>query len=134
MNKFISFTSIVSMVLGLAMLTGGVWGIAFTYKSVARENITTSSDASISEIAVRGPFTLKAQSDVIRHHTLDSTEGKTYSEMSRDEDRSIWITATTLMNALNLGILAYAFFALSIALGLFLILSGLVFRRLNKES
>lgn len=134
MNKFISFTSIISMVLGLAMLTGGVWGIAFTYKSVVRENITTSSDASISEIPVRGPFTLKAQSDVIRHHTLDSTEGKTYSEMSRDEDRSIWITATTLMNALNLGILAYAFFALSIALGLFLILSGLVFRRLNKES
>ena len=136
------------------MVGGGVWGIAFTDTSVARENITTPDDASIPNTPVRGPFTLKAQADIIRKHTLDITKGKTYAEMPRqipeldqegnpilDKDdkpimtanaaRDTWIVATALITALNLGIFAYAFSATLLLLGLFFIWTGLIFKKMN---
>ncbi|MEK7787021.1 MAG: hypothetical protein AAB658_16585 [Chloroflexota bacterium] len=131
-------------------------GIVFTYKNVARENITTTDDASIPSVPVRGPLTLKAQADIIRVHTLKITDGKTFSEMPRqiakidsagnpvlDENgksvmvpntaRDIWITATTLTTALNFGIMAYAFFGLILFFGFILIWIGIVYCVLSKR-
>jgi len=128
----------------------------FTYRSIALENIVTPADASISEKPVRGPFTLMAQANVIRKHTLTMTEGKTFAEMPRqiaklDENgqqvldaqgkpvmvantaRDIWITATTLTTALNLGILTYVFSGLVILFGLTLILVGIISNILSRR-
>ena len=94
--------------------------------------------------------------DIIREHTLDSTGGKTFAEMPRqipkidengaavlDEEgkavmtsntaRDIWITATTLITALDLGIISYAFSGLALLLGLILILIGIVFCALSRR-
>lgn len=133
MKKLTKFTSTVSIVLGTAFLVGGLWGVLFTYKSVVNEKIITPSDATISEMPVRGPATLKAQIDIIRHHTLENTEGKTYAEMSREDDRSIWITATTLNTALYQGIMAYGLSAMAVANGIFMILVGLVLSKRRRE-
>ncbi len=44
-----------------------------------------------------------AQARVIRIHTLASTEGKTYSEMDRENPgRALYITSLTLQNSLHL--------------------------------
>jgi len=128
-NDLFRLIPYITFIMGVGMIIGGLWGAIFTYSNVVRENINTPDDATIPNALVSGPLTLKSQADVIRHHTLETTENRTYAEMSRDEDRSIWIIATTLMTALNLAILAYAISALSISLGIFLILSGLVFRK-----
>src|SRR3990167_310466 len=156
MKKMLLVSSFVAIIVGLALVGGGVWGIAFTYTNVARENITTPDDASIPDVPVRGPFTLKAQADIIRTHTLRMTEGKTFAEMSRQipkldvdgkpilgEDgkpvmtantaRDIWITATTLITALNLGIFAYAFASLTLLIGLFSISTGIIFYALHRK-
>jgi len=84
------------------------------------------------------------------------TGGKTFSEMPRqipkldetgkqilDEEgkavmaantaRDIWITATTLITALNLGIFAYAFAGLTLLFGLFSILTGVIFYTLSRK-
>ena len=156
MKKILSVSSFLSIIAGFVLAGSGVWGIAFTYTNVARENITTPDDASIPSVPVRGPFTLKAQVDIIREHTLKMTGGKTFAEMSRQipkldvegkpilgEDgkpmmiantaRDIWITATTLITALNLGIFAYAFFAIMLLLGLFFIWTGVIFYALGRK-
>lgn len=156
MKKLLIISTILSIVVGITLVTGGVLGIAFTYMNIARENITTPEDASIPGIPVRGPFTLKAQADIIRTHTLRTTEGKTFAEMPRqiqkvDENgvaildetgkpvmvvnsaRDIWITATTLITALNLGIIAYAFFSLVLIFGLGSLWAGVVFYALNRK-
>ena len=149
-------SSFLAIIAGIVLVGGGIWGITFTYKNVARENITTPDDASIPGVLVRGPFTLKAQADIIRVHTLRMTGGKTFSEMPRqipkldeagkpilDEEgksvmtantaRDIWITATTLITALNLGIFAYAFAGFLILFGLFSIWTGIIFYALRRK-
>ena len=156
MKKILSTSSLLAIVVGTVLIGGGIWGLTFTYKNVARENITTPDDASIPGVPVRGPFTLKAQADIIRVHTLRMTGGKTFSEMPRqipkldetgkqilDEEgkavmtantaRDIWITATTLITALNLGIFAYAFAGLTLLFGLFSILTGVIFYTLSQK-
>jgi hypothetical protein len=156
MKKILSVSSVLAIIVGIVLVGGGVWGIAFTYTNVARENIMTPDDASIPGVLVRGPFTLKAQADIIRAHTLRMTGGKTFAEMPRQipkldaegkpivgEDgkpvmtanaaRDIWITATTLITALNLGMVAYAFAGLSILFGLFFIWTGAMFYALGRK-
>lgn len=161
MKKLLNISSRLTVIVGIGLIVGGIWGIYFTYQSIARENIVTPLDASISGRPVRGPLTLKAQSDIIRHHTLTITGNKTFAEMPRQIDkidekgqpvldaegksvmvdntaRDIWITATALTTALNLGILTYALSGLVILFGLTLILigiiSGVLIRRVNFPS
>ena len=156
MNKLLKFSSVLAILVGVAMVAGGIWGICFTYKNVAQEKIVTPEDASIPAKPVRGPFTLKAQADIIRKHVLASTGGKTFAEMPRqiekldeagkpvlDKDgkpvmvantaRDLWITATTLMTALNFGIVTYVFSGLVFLLGLISIWTGIIFLALSRK-
>ena len=68
MKKVFLVSSLLVIITGIVLVGGGIWGIAFTYTNVARENITTPDDASIPGVPMRGPFTLKAQADIIRFH------------------------------------------------------------------
>ena len=84
------------------------------------------------------------------------TDGKTFSEMPRqipklDDNgkpvldaegnpimvantaRDIWITATTLITALHLGVLTYVFSGMVLLFGLISIWTGVVFYALSRE-
>ena len=156
MKKLLITSAVLAIVAGIVLVAGGVWGIYFTYKNIAEEKIVTPKDSAIPEQPVRGPLTLKAQADIIREHTLKMTGGKTFSEMSRqipklDENgnpvldtesnpvmvantaRDIWITATTLITALHLGVLTYVFSGIVLLLGFISIWTGVVFYALSRE-
>ncbi len=156
MKKILKIASILAIIAGIVLIIGGVWGVKFTYKNVTQEKIMTTPDSSLPNRLVSGPMTLKAQADVIREHTLKTTGGKTYAEMPREVQkvdergntlfnskgealmapntaRDIWITATTLTTALNLGIITYAFSGLIILFGLVSIMTGYVFSALSKK-
>ena len=135
MKKLLKVSAGLAVVAGVMLVVGGVWGICFTHKNIAKENIVTPADASIPETPVRGPFTLRAQADIIREHALKTTGGKTFAEMSReDPTRDTWITVTTLTTALNLGILTYVFSGLIILFGLISIWTGVIFYALSRRS
>lgn len=135
MKKLLNISAVVTAIIGIALVVGGIWGMCLTYRNIARENIVTPADASIPEKPVRGPFTLKAQADIIRYHTLAMTGGQTFAEMDRtDSTRDIWITATTLATALNMGILAYATCGLVVLFGLFLLWVAIVTRAFAKRT
>lgn len=156
MKKLFRVSGVTAVLTGVVLIVGGGWGVWFTYQNVARERIMTPADAAIPERDVRGPFTLKAQADIIREHTLKTTGGKTFAEMPRqvpklDENgspifdaegkpvmvsntaRDIWITATALITALHLGILTYVFSGLIALLGFISIWTGVVFYALSRE-
>lgn len=151
MKKILNVAAISYAVVGIALLVGGAWGASYTCKGIAREKIVTTDDAAIPGKPVRGPLTVLAQADVIRKHTLEITGGMTYAEMPREipkldearnpvldpsgkpvmepnRARDIWVTATTLMTALDLAILAYALSALAIVGGLVLIGTAVLLR------
>ena len=156
MKKILGFSAVLAIGVGIVMVVAGVWGIAFTYTNVARENITTPADAPIPNAPVRGPMTLHAQATIIREHVLHTTAGKTYSEMPQkvakldavgsavldekgepvmvsNDARNIWITATTLITALHLGIITYVFSGLIVCLGLISVWTGVIFLILKKR-
>ncbi len=156
MKKLLIVSSVLAVVAGIVLVGGGIWGITFTYQNIARENITTPDDASIPGVPVRGPLTLKAQADIIRTHVLKTTGGKTFAEMPRqipkvdasgnpvlDEKgepvmapntaRDLWITATTLITALNFGIVTYAFSGFVLLFGLVSIWTGITFYALSRK-
>ena len=156
MKKLLIASSVLAVLAGIVLVAGGIWGIYFTYKNVANEQIVTPKDSAVPERPVRGPLTLKAQADIIREHTLKMTDGKTFSEMPRqipklDDNgnpvldtegnpvmvantaRDIWITATTLITALHLGILTYVFSGMILLLGLISMWTGVVFYALSRE-
>lgn len=134
MKKLLKSSSVLAIVAGLIFVVAGAWGISFTYDNVSREKIVTPADSSMPNIEVRGPLSLKVQADIIREHTLKLTGGKTFAEMPRDDKtRDIWITATTLMTALNLGIVTYVFSGLVLVIGLISIWTGIIFWKLSKS-
>lgn len=156
MKKELKISGMFAILVGTILVLGGLWAMNFTYQNIAREKIVTPGDARIPNEKVLGPMTLKAQSDIIREHTLKITGGKTYAEMPRqipkldsdgkevlDKDnkvvmidnaqRNIWITATSLTTALHLAILSYAFSLFTILFGLISIWTGFIFYRMHKQ-
>ena len=156
MKKLLISSSVLAIAAGIVLAAGGIWGIYFTYTNVVNERIVTPKDSAIPEKPVRGLLTLRAQADIIREHTLKMTDSKTFAEMPRqiakvDENgkpvldtddkpvmtantaRDIWITATTLITALRLGIFAYVFSAMVLLFGLISIWTGIVFYALSRE-
>lgn len=154
-RRLLAAVGILSLVVGIGSLAGGVTGAVYTWIQAAAENVTTPDDAIFPEVPVRGPLSLYAQAAIINTHQLDSTEGLRYAEMPRqvpqlDEagnpvlddageqamipnaSRASWITATTLTTALNLGLMAYALAAFAVVIGITLILSGFTFLSLRK--
>jgi uncharacterized membrane protein len=157
-KAFVLLTAgILAMVVGFGSVAGGIFGVWYTYDHAVAQDVTTPDDAVIPETAVRGPFTMWAQADIITHHQLDATEGLYYSQMERtvpqldengaavldengeavmvpNEARASWLTATTLTSALGLGMLSYGLSALAIATGVTLMLIGFVFLYIRKRA
>lgn len=156
MKDLLKVGSIVGITVGVLLVIGGIWGIVFTYKKIVQEKIVTPTDSAMPQQAVRGPRTLMIQADTMRMHTLKMTEGKTYAEMPRqipklaadgkpvldnngqpmmmeNTDRNIWVTATALTTALNVGILTYALCAFVIVCGLLFIGGGIIFYALGRH-
>lgn len=134
MKTILKVSAVLAIASGILMVLGGGYGIKFTYDNIKKENIVTPKDASIPETAVLGPFTLMSQAEIIREHTLKTTGGKTYAEMERENPtREMWVTATTLTTALNLGIIAYLFSGLFLLFGLISIWTGFVYMNLVKK-
>ena len=157
-KSFVLLTAgILALVVGFGSMAGGIFGAWYTWDQAVAQDVTTPDDAAIPETPVRGPFTMWAQSDIITHHQLESTEGLYYSQMPRtipqvdesgqavldengeqvmvpNEARASWLNATTLTTALGLGIVAYALSAFAMVVGLTLMFTGFVFLHIRRRA
>lgn len=133
---------IISLIAGLILILAG----AVTYGAVSAqlgdENITVPGDAAfLAGDKVDGPFSAFAQADIINHHALEGSEGKTYAELgaeasaARDagdeelaasltEARGTVMTASFLRASLFTSVLAFGVAALVIGLGVMFALIG----------
>jgi hypothetical protein len=118
--------------LGIVFAAGGVYMISEgrsakdeVRQALARENITTSEDARIPNVPVDDAETAEAEADVIEQHVLETTGGKRYAELARDDpNRPVVLNSVTLRSALNLAVMGFKVSDLVVGMGAFMIVMG----------
>lgn len=126
--------SIGSLVLGIALILGGIgtWVLVSTTLSDQRITIPEGDDYMLAGRQVRGPFTAYAQTQVIELHTSRITEGQTYAELDREDPRrATAMNASFLQASLFTSVLAFGVSAMAIGMGLLFVLIGLGIRDVN---
>jgi hypothetical protein len=145
--------SIALIAFGIGSIGIGIAGVNEVRDNLARENIVGTPDSSIPGQKVDTGSEAKAFASVMREHTLEATDGRTYAEMGRFLDaqgnetsdeataakdpktgapvpnraRDIWVTETALTTALNVSFFAERVAFFSIAMGAMLLLTGIGF-------
>jgi hypothetical protein len=94
--------------------------------ALADERIITAEDAEIPLASVDSAAEAKAQADVIRKHALETTGGKTYAELDREDPaRAVYLNSVTLRTALMESYLAFKVSDLVTGMGAIVVLLGL---------
>jgi len=145
--------SIVLIAFGIGALYMGIDGRSYVRENLAAEKIVGTEDSTIPGQLVDTGAEAQAFAKVMREHTLESTGGKTYSEMGRfltadgtdtnDEKaaaineqtgkpvenglRNLWVTETALTTALNTAYFAEQVAMFAIVMGVAMLLAGLGF-------
>ena len=157
MSKFFKYgglvASIVLIAFGIGSIYMGIDGRDRVQSDLAREQIVGTPDSTIPGQKVDTGSEAQAFAAVIRKHTLEATQGKTYAQMPRflDENgkgtndeaaaakdpktgepvanqaRNIWVTSTALQTSLNTAYFAESVATFAIVMGAALLLSGIGF-------
>jgi hypothetical protein len=154
MRKLFQYGGIAASIVLIAFGTGsiymGVDGRQQVRSDLAREQIVGTDDSTIPGQLVDTGAEAQAFAKVIRTHTLEATDGQTYSQMGRyigtdgkptnDEKaaainketgkpvenglRNMWVTETALTTALNTAYFAESVATFAIVMGAALLLAG----------
>ncbi len=142
---------VLSIVFGVIAFVGGIVTWATVTSQLAAENITVPADSPLVPGAkVQDPISAYAQAEIINHHAMTASGGKTYAELgtmiteaknNNDQASVDKYTAlrTTMMNAsflrasLFTSVLAYGVSLLVIGLGLMFMLVGWALTSLGKS-
>ena len=126
------FMWLAAIVLGFVFIAAGAFMVSqglsakdTVHDTLVAERITTSEDASIPNAAVDDAATAQAQSDVIKTHVMETTEGKTYSELDREDPlRATYLNSVSLRTALNLAVMGFKLSDLVVGMGAFIVVVG----------
>lgn len=115
----------------LLILVGIIAWIGVTMQLTA-ENITIPDDAAaFAGQQVTGPVTAYIQADVINHHALEASGGKTYAELDQDDPvRATVMQASFLRASLFTSVVAYGVALFAAGMGVLAILFGWAIHRL----
>ena len=145
--------SVILIAVGLGSIGLGAWGFNEVRDNLAREYIVGTPDSSIPGQKVDTGSEARAFAAVMRKHTLESTEGRTYAEMGRfldaqgnetnDEEaaakdpktgqpvangaRNLWVTETALTTALTMAYMGERLAVFGMVMGVALLLTGIGF-------
>jgi len=118
--------AIVTMVAGVILAVAGVTTWFMVQNNLADERITVSEDSPrFANDPVDGPLTAFQEAQMIEKHYLESTGGKTYAEIEReDPSRATAQTASFLRASLFTSVIAFGVAAMAFGLGLVLMILG----------
>jgi hypothetical protein len=124
--KAVWFIGLLAIVAGIVMILAGgtVWGMVSG--QLANEKIIVSEDAAFMAGApVTGPLSAFAQADIISHHALEASEGKTYAELEQDDPvRATMMNASFLRASLFTSVVSFGVAAFAMGVGVLLALMG----------
>ena len=127
MRKVAAMTSIV---VGIIMAIAGVVVWVVVSNTLADQKITVSDDANCAAgDDVNGPISAYCQADIINHHTLDITGGKTYAELPQDDpNRATAMQSAFLQASLFTSVVAFGVCAMAFVIGIVLTMIGFALR------
>lgn len=124
--KGVKVVGIVAMVVGLLMIVAGgvTWGLVSS--QLADEHITVAEDAAqFAGKTVNGPLDAYYQADIIKHHALEATDGKTYAQLDREDPlRATAMNASFLRASLFTSVVAFGVAAFAMGMGIITVLFG----------
>ena len=122
---------VAGLVLGVA--GAGTWAMVQT--SLADERITVAEDAArFGGELVDGPLTAYYQADIIEHHALEASQGKTYAELDREDPaRATVMNGSFLRASLFTSVVSFGIAAMAMGLGLVFVLVGVALRAVARE-
>jgi hypothetical protein len=127
--------AILVIATGLIMAIAGLTTWMVVQSQLADERITVSEDAArYAGDRVDGPLTAYEQAAVIEKHALESSDGKTYAELDReDPTRATVMNASFLRASLFTSVVSFGVAAMAMLLGLVVILIGLALLNLARQ-
>lgn len=124
---------LVAIIIGAIMVVAGIvtWGSVST--KLAAENITVAPDAPmLAGAKVTGPLEAFVQADIISHHALEATGGKTYAQLGKDDPlRQTAMTASFLRSSLFTSVIAFGVALFAVGVGALAIVLGWALRLLG---
>lgn len=131
-NKVARIISTVAIVLGAVFVVAGGTTWAVVSSNLRAQDITVAEDASaFAGQLVDTPWEAWAQADIIDHHALEATEGKTYSQMDRDDPaRATAMNGALLRSALFTSVIGFGVSLLVVGVGAIVAALGFAVRSL----
>jgi hypothetical protein len=136
MSKTPKVVAILLYIAGALLLVGGAATWYTVSDQLAAENITVTDDASCQAgQAVNGPLEAYCMADIINHHALDSTGGKTYAQLDREDPlRQVAMNASFLRASLFTSVVSFGVAAFAMGVGVISILVGAGISSLDKRT
>ena len=130
-TKAVRIIGLISLIAGLVMIIGGVSTWVLVRSHLVDEHITVAADASwFAGASVDGPLQAYAQADIINHHALTSSGGKTYAELGKDDPvRATVMNGSFLRASLFTSVIAFGVAAFAMGTGLIFLLIGWALRK-----
>lgn len=124
---------VVAIIGVLMIVAGGVtWFMVQDQLSEARITVADDSDMLPGD-KVDGPFSAYAQAQIIDKHALESTGGKTYAELDREDPlRDTAMNASFLRASLFTSVVAFGVALMAVGVGLALLLIGMALMSMAK--
>lgn len=128
----VKVAGILGILGGITLIVVGVVVWVMVSSQLRAENITVPDDAmAFQGQTVAGPFTAYVQADIIQHHALEASGGKTYAELPQDDAvRATMMNASFLRASLFTSVVSFGVAAFAIGIGILSILFGLALNRL----
>ncbi|GAA2992909.1 hypothetical protein JOD63_001528 [Microbacterium terrae] len=123
---------VLGIIGGILLIVVGVIAWIAVTGQLKAENITIPDDAvAMQGQQVAGPISAYIQADIINHHALEASGGKTYAELDQDDPvRATVMDASFLRASLFTSVVAYGVALFAAAMGVLAILFGWALHRL----
>lgn len=128
--------STIIAIIGVLMILAGAVTYYMVHDQLKAANITVAEDADfLAGDRVDGPFSAYAQAQIIDKHALESTGGKTYAELDREDPlREVAMSASFLRASLFTSVVAFGVATMAMGVGLCLVLIAMALNAASKTA
>ena len=125
-TKLPRLLGLIIIIFGAVFFVAGATTWTAVSVNLKAENITVSDDAAaFAGGAVDTPWEAFAQADIIKHHALDATGGKTYAELDKEDPlRAVAMNGSFLRASLFTSVIAFGVALFAVGVGAISILLG----------